>query len=242
MKFLSDSNPEEAVEVVKTESKYKSKLWDFKGTSDFNDLMKKIKITAKKGRIRLLEFFQDHDSLRKGYVPFMKFKGVLHGQKIELTDNEYEILIERFKTDHDDNLIDYVTFNDVIEGVFTKKGLEKAPTTKVEEFKAPSILDPQDVLNDAEEDVLEDCLRRIGTEAKNRRLLMKPFFQDKDKSNSGFVASTRFRSIADFLKLVISDQEFEIINKRFQAKAPNEINYVEFDHVLKRYSGDDKPF
>ncbi len=87
---------------------------------------------------------------------------------------------------------------------------------------------------------MEACLRRIGTETKHRRLLVKPFFQDKDKSNSGFVAATRFRSIFDFMKLVISEQEFEVISKRFQAKAPNEINYVEFDHVLKRYRGDDQ--
>ena len=39
----------------------------------------------------------------------------------------------------------------------------------------------------------------------------------------------------------VSDQEYEIILKRFQAKAANEINYVEFDHVLRRYSGDHEP-
>lgn len=43
------------------------------------------------------------------------------------------------------------------------------------------------------------------------------------------------------LHLKISDREFFLIGKRFQAKAENEINYVEFDHVLKRYSGDDQP-
>jgi len=42
------------------------------------------------------------------------------------------------------------------------------------------------------------------------------------------------------MKLQVSEAEFEIINTRFQAKAPNEINYVEFVHVLKRYSGDDQ--
>lgn len=31
--------------------------------------MKKIKTQIKKDRIRLLEFFQDHDLLRKGYLP-----------------------------------------------------------------------------------------------------------------------------------------------------------------------------
>jgi hypothetical protein len=68
--------------------------------------------------------------------------------------------------------------------------------------------------------------------------LIKPFFRDKDRSNSGFVTNTRFRSIFDNQKLWITDSEYALINKRFQAKAANEINYVEFDHVLRLYSGD----
>jgi len=140
--------------------------------------MKKIKVMVKKNRIRLLEFFQDHDVLRKGYVPFMKFKGVLHSQNVNLTDEEYEVLIRHFATE-DKKLINYKEFDDAIEKVFVEKNLEKAPTKRWDEFKAPSILDPQDVLNNAEEQVLESCLRRIGTETKNRRLLLKPFFQDK---------------------------------------------------------------
>jgi Ca2+-binding EF-hand superfamily protein len=74
-----------------------------------------------------------------------------------------------------------------------------------------------------------------------KRLLIKPFFQDKDKSKSGFIANTRFRSIFDTMKLKVTEQEFGIINKRFQAKANNEINYVEFDFVLRYYSGDHEP-
>jgi hypothetical protein len=84
-------------------------------------------------------------------------------------------------------------------------------------------------------------LIRIGTVVRHQRLLLKPFFQDKDKSKSGFIASTRFRSIFDTMKLRVTDYEFSLINKRFQAKAANEINYVEFDHVLRYYSGDNEP-
>lgn len=204
--------------------------------------MVKIKNIVKKDRIRLLEFFQDHDILRKGYLPFQKFKGALFAQKIQLTEQEYDLLIGTFAVGEDKSLINYKGFDDEIQRIFTEKELEKAPTVVPQEYKAPSILDPKDVLNDHEEGLLEDCLRRIGVETKNRRLLMKPYFQDKDKSKCGFVANTRFRSIFDFLKLYVSDREFDIINKRFQASAPNEINYVEFDHVVKRYSGDDQVF
>ena len=57
----------------------------------------------------------------------MKFKGVLHSQKVLLTDQEYQTLIDAFKTD-DPNLINYKAFEDHIELIFVDKELEKQPT------------------------------------------------------------------------------------------------------------------
>ena len=121
--------------------------------------MHKIKVIIKKNRIRLLEFFQDHDNMRKGYIPFMKFRGTLHAQKVNLTDKEYEILMQHYHIPIDENLINYKQFDDDIEKIFVEKELEKAPTKTFTEFKAPSILDPKDVLNDEEEQCLVQCLR-----------------------------------------------------------------------------------
>ena len=128
-----------------------------------------------------------------------------------------------------------------MDGIFTQKDLEKDPLKKTIDFKAPSILDSKNPLNGEEEAVLDECMQRLGWFVRNKRLLIKPFFQDKDKSKSGFVANTRFRSIFTTMKLQISDEEYKVIFKRFQAKADNEINYVEFDFVLRNYSGDHEP-
>lgn len=58
-------------------------------------------------------------------------------------------------------------------------------------------------------------MERLGTEVRHRRLLIKPFYQDKDRSSSGFINMTRFRSIFDNMKLLCTEQEFALINKRF---------------------------
>ena len=134
--------------------------------------------------------------------------------------------------------IRYFDFNEEIERIFTNKDLEKDPLRSLSAYQAPSILDPKNQMTDSDEQELHICMQRIGTDVRHRRLLIKPFFQDKDKSNSGFVTNTRFRSIFDGQKLWITDREYYLINKRFQAKAANEINYVEFDHCLRLYSGD----
>ncbi len=161
---------------------------------------------------------------------------------MNLTVAEYERLEKYYATPTDAGLVNYTQFTEELDAIFTNKALEKNPTARVNNFNAPSILDPKDVLNTAEEEVLVECLQRLGTDVKHRRLLIKPYFQDKDRSRSGFIAFTRFCSIFDNFRMQVSQQELDIIQKRFQAKAANEINYVEFDHVLRHYSGDHEPF
>lgn len=179
--------------------------------------------------------------LRKGSIPAQKFRGVLCAQKVQLTDQEYELLERHFAVANDQTRVNYVQFNEEIERIFTEKGLEKDPLKKVAEFRAPSILDPKHVLGEDEEAQLDACLQRLGQQVFLRRLYLKPFYQDIDKSKSGFIQVSRFRSIFDTMKLRVSEDEFRLINKRFQAKAHNEVNYVEFDYVLRYYSGDLEP-
>ena len=219
-----------------------TKTWtDFTGAAaSHKALMDKIKNLVKKDRIRLREFFQDHDILRKGYLPKMKFRNVLYAQKIHLTSEEFEALIDYFKMPTDPTLVNYVNFNNEIEDIFTEKDLEYNPTKTLTSFNAPSILDPKDVLNNEEEQILHETLTRLAREVRLRRLLIKPFFQDKDSQRSGFLSMSRFKQIFDNFKLICSEEEFKLINKRFQAKAANEINYCEFDWVLREYSGDHK--
>jgi Ca2+-binding EF-hand superfamily protein len=244
LRFLEHADPAKVLQQPierGPKPQYTGKETNFLGSQETVELMQKIKTQVKKDRIRLLEFFQDHDILRKGYLPQQKFRSTLHSQKLFLTEAEYSLLQKVFAAQIDAQMVDYVRFNVEIENIFTDKFLEKDPLKTVTQFKASSILDPKDVLNAQEEQELDAALIRIGTEVRHKRLLIKPFFQDKDKSKSSFIATSRFRSIFDMLHLKLTDREFQLIGKRFQAKAENEINYVEFDHVLKRYSGDDQP-
>jgi hypothetical protein len=97
---------------------------------------------VKKDRIRILEFFQDHDILRKGYLPAQKFRGTCHGQGIRLTPPEFDRLEGHFALPSDPGLINYVNFCNELDAIFTNKALEKNPTARPDTFNAPSILDP----------------------------------------------------------------------------------------------------
>lgn len=207
--FLKDANCLEYIingPITGAKSTYVEKWTDFSGaTSDIPALMCKIKNSCKSNRIRLLEFFQDHDILRKGNVPRQKFRNVLSIQKIALTIPEYDALENHFAVPNMAHLTNYVDFNNEIDNIFTEKDLEKNPTKTLNSFNAPSILDPKNCLSDAEEGVLAGVLERLANQVRLRRLLIKPFFQDKDKSRSGFISMTRFRSIFDNIKLLCND-------------------------------------
>jgi len=55
---------------------------DFTGSKDISDLMKKIRDQVKRHRIRMGEFLQDHDPLRKGTIEATKFRTTLYAQKL----------------------------------------------------------------------------------------------------------------------------------------------------------------
>lgn len=122
---------------------------------------------------------------------------MLHIQKISLTEEEFCHLESYNQVPGDKFMVNYISFNNEIEDIFTEKDLEKNPTKKLTPFNAPSCLDPKDILSAEEERVLNACLVRIADQVRLRRLLIKPFFQDKDKSRSGFITRTRFESIFD---------------------------------------------
>lgn len=93
-----------------------------------------------------------------------------------MTNEEYARLEAYYALPNDKTLINYVDFCEETAYIFTDKTLEKDPTKKLTAFNAPSILDPKDVLNPQEEQVLVGCLERLGTDVKHRRLLIKPHF------------------------------------------------------------------
>lgn len=62
-------------------------------------------------RIRLGEFLQDHDPLRKGTIDATKFRTTLYAQKIQLTKEEYQKLEDYYRDPSDPIKIRHFDFN-----------------------------------------------------------------------------------------------------------------------------------
>ena len=244
IEFLNDSKPRPVSEEIKDLNSLVKKTGGFNiftpycmnnpPTEDVETLLKRIQNLVKTKRVRAQEFMIEHDPLRKGQIPKAKFRSALDNMKIELSGFDIDILESYFQVAKD--LVNYSAFVEVCEEVFTTRNLEKDPLNR--NTNEVSYIDPKLEIDANDEKELENVMNKLGFFVFTKRLHIKPFFQDKDKVNAGWVVTTRFRSVLSFVGIVISDKEFELLTKRF-AHRRNEVNYLEFCNVLTKYSRED---
>ena len=204
---------------------------------DFNikDIMDKIKHTVKINRIRLSEFFEDFDPLRKGSCTKAKFRTALDMANLHLRAEEFDVLERYYNIPEEEDKVFYKDLIEEVETVFTVKGLEKDPLLRPTEFKTPDFLNPEKRLNKEEELFLDQTMRKLANLLRKYRVNPKTFFKDADRANIGIIASSKFASTLSFNKLDVSEKEMNILIKRFYSGNMIEINYYDFDNVLKKY-------
>ena len=204
---------------------------------DFNikDIVDKIKNTVKINRIRLNEFFEDFDPLRKGTCTKAKFRTALDMANLHLRAEEFDVLEKFFSVPDEDDKVYYKDLVEEVDTVFTIKGLEKNPLLRPKDYVIPDFLNPEKRLTPEETDFLDKTMRKLGLLAIKYRVMAKSFFRDNDRANIGIVPSSRFASILSFFKLHTDEKEMNILIKRFFSKNSIEINYYDFDYVLQKY-------
>ena len=100
-------------------------------SNDPLDVEERLRAIVVMKRVRIEEFFRDFDKLRKGRVTRNQFKSILSSMNFTLTDDEFESLADKYKTNDPEVFFNYVAFCNNINLAFTVKGIDKAPTTCV---------------------------------------------------------------------------------------------------------------
>ena len=203
---------------------------------NIKDVMDKIKHTVKINRIRLNEFFEDFDTLRKGTCTKAKFRTALDMANLNLRAEEYLVLEDYYSVPGENDKVFYKNLVEEVETVFTLKGLEKDPLLRPQEFKTPEFLDPEKRLNAEENDFLNQTMRKLALLVRKYRVMPKDFFKDADKANIGIIPSSKFASFLSFFRLNVNERELNILIKSFSGKNMIEINYYDFDSMLQRYN------
>jgi len=102
---------------------------------DVEDVLARIRLFCKQQRTRVSEFFRDFDKLRSGYITDSQFRIGLNMAKIVLSSTEFEQVVQCFRAPKEGRHVCWKEFSDSIDEVFTKKHLEKAIDTKLDDVR-----------------------------------------------------------------------------------------------------------
>ncbi|KAK7507459.1 hypothetical protein BaRGS_00001394 [Batillaria attramentaria] len=207
----------------------------------FEDLMARIRHIVLVNRYRVIEFFQDFDPLRSGAISKTRFRRCLSAlglskiQHHDLNDSQFVMLCKVYQHPTKQDQVLYSKFVADVESVFTQAGLEKQPTANVppqEIFRVPKPgtvdwqeADPNHV------DLYEATMDRIRSRVEQRRVLLKPVFQDFDKHNNGHVTRMKFRQALTMVEIPISEPEMHALEGRFYNDMG--VNYLAFLQALQ---------
>ena len=115
----------------------------------------------------------------------------MHVLNLNLSENEVNILISNFKVDSIPNgLLNYDLFCEKVDAIFTIKGIDKDPLKQVKSFDETTTLPARRnllALTDDEANQLEELIVKYRTAVSNKKVLMKPHFEDFDITKQGYI-------------------------------------------------------
>jgi Ca2+-binding EF-hand superfamily protein len=183
-------------------------------------------------RVRIEEFFRDFDKLRKGKVTKGQFKTVFSQLNLDMTAVEYDSLFLKYKTNDPEDMFDYASFCANINSAFTTFGVQKDPNVRIKPVTQDNtVLARRKYLDASEEEVAQNdrLLDEYRTAINNKRLNLKPQFQDFDITRNGHVTKMQFMRVLAQLRISVPDELMNCLLKRYMDKGNvDEVNYVDF--------------
>merc|ERR1711904_625515 len=145
-------------------------------THDELHVVHKIQARVVERRLRLTEFFQDYDPLRKGFCNHGQVKSIFALLKISLEPDELNELFQAYAREA--GLFCDAACCQEVDQAFTTNHLEKQPLARIAMAK------------------LEEGIRaRIST----RRILVRPDFKQMDTAHRGHVSMGQLARVMDSL-------------------------------------------
>lgn len=182
-------------------------------------------------RVRIEEFFRDFDKLRKGRVTRPQFKSILSSMNFTLTNDEFKALAKKYETTDPERFFRYTDFCANINRAFTITGIDKAPTTRVAPVNAADTLLARRKYLAGEQNAgqIDAILEEYKTAVKNKRIHLKPIFQDYDITRNGHVTKAQFLRVLDLLRISAPEHITQALLRRYMDKGNvDEANYQDF--------------
>ena len=207
-------------------------------------------------RVRLGDFFQPFDRLRRRRITRAQFSRGLRGTRLLASDSEVHALADRFPASGADQdgrpEVDWVAFVRDVDKAFTLQGLELAPIFDAEREAsrrrasgrgsaeggraATGAATGAAALSGAENERLQAFLRETALKAARRRLEMGAAFRDFDHMNHGYVPRSVFERVLSMVDLFpASAEDLALLVRKFREPASDsgvDVNYKAFSRAL----------
>jgi len=208
---------------------------------NIEDIMARIRHIVLVHRRRVCEYFQDFDPLRSGSITKSQFQRGLSDLGFSalghhnLSNAQFEALCQVYASPSQKDKIFWTHFMDDIESVFTQKGLEKNPMQTVAPPEIFLIPKPGTVdwsaSNPDKHGTFLQVMDRLRARTSQRRVLVKPLFQDFDRHNNGHVTKSQLRQCLTMLELNCSEDEMICLEEKFCNDTG--FNYISFLQELQ---------
>ncbi|XP_018562489.1 uncharacterized protein LOC108904422 [Anoplophora glabripennis] len=227
-----------AVRLFGTQNIFHPALNDPKKLQDILTTMVSIQDHVLKNRLRVNEFFKDFDVMNCGRITVSQFHRGLDAlllsgrQRLFISLPEVQTVINQYKDPSDPTTVCWKTFEDDVDHVFTTKGLEKAPSLRIDpppmEIRELPRLGGKhwQTVNPSMRSLCEEAVDKVKQKIIHRRILLKPVFKDFDKHNNGHVSRSQMRQALCSNGILLSDEEVVALEERFNNDMG--FNYVWF--------------
>ena len=150
---------------------------------------------------------------------FFQFRTCLGTLNFKLSEQEIQQLLDKYTESN--GLVNYYAFCANVDHVFSDQCDSNAV---IDNSKSTANF------SEAEKVTMINMLEAIRIEIKNRRILIKPQFQDYDRTNCQHITCEQFRRVLKELRLIPPSEElFQLILRKYLDKGNvREINYRDF--------------
>uniref|UniRef100_A0A5K4FDT6 EF-hand domain-containing protein n=1 Tax=Schistosoma mansoni TaxID=6183 RepID=A0A5K4FDT6_SCHMA len=199
-------------------------------------LLNRIRHLVLVNRIPLKPGFHDFDRLRSGYVTRSQFERCLTAAGLtrldlhDLTPVQVNILVDRYVSSTDPNMVNWIKFVNDVETVFTLPELEKQPLTRVlpqETFiqPKPGTADWSSATEEMKQNY-ENGMRILRQKVNERRLELTPDFAAFDFLHRGIVTTNNFYQLISMYGFCLLPAEIDAIISRYAND--DGFNYLDF--------------
>ena len=183
---------------------------------DVASILEEVRRQIDYGQVRLADFLGDGDRLRSGHLSTSKFRNGLARGGVRLNGGELAALELRFRSTKRTDMIDWRAF---LVGVENARILEQ----------------PKPEESGVDQERLAAVLAKISEIVAQRRLNLKPYFQDYDKSNFQQVTNNQFCAAMSTLSIPLSPAERDILCAAFMVRDGNKpTNRVYYKPFIRR--------